>query len=43
MGRDAPVGVFSATRAMATVRVIAQGPHPAGSSAMRRVAKYLES
>lgn len=38
---DAPPGVFSAARAMADVRAIAQKPHPMGSPQQGRVQDYL--
>lgn len=38
---DAPAGVFSATRAMADVDVIASAPHPTGSLENTRVRAYL--
>ena len=38
---DAPVTGFSAERAMAHVREIARGPHPAGSEAHARVRAYI--
>ncbi|HEX5378391.1 MAG TPA: M20/M25/M40 family metallo-hydrolase [Phenylobacterium sp.] len=38
---DAPVGVFSAGRAMTDDRVIARTPHPVGSAANARVRDYL--
>ncbi len=39
----APAGQFSAVRAMQHDRVIANGPHPAGSPAMADVADYLQA
>jgi hypothetical protein len=38
---NAPPGVFSAARAMADVRAIAQKPHPMGSPEQARVQAYL--
>lgn len=41
VGSDAPATEFSAVRAMAHVRAIAQAPHPVGSAEHTRVRNYL--
>ena len=42
LGADAPTAQFSATRAMADVRIIAAKPHPAGSPENAEVRAYLQ-
>ena len=40
-GLDAPMDQFSATRAMEDIRIIAEAPHPTGSSENAKVRAYL--